>query len=58
MVTKCKRRKDKKQYHYNIEPELKVKLENEIKGKNKLISDLKLQFNCVRNKDITELKKF
>jgi len=33
-----KREKDKKQYYYNIEPELKVKSENEIK-KNKIISD-------------------
>jgi len=29
--------KDQKQYHYNIEPELKVNLENEIKDKNKVI---------------------
>jgi len=27
------------------------------KKKNKIISDLKLQFNSARNKDITELKK-
>jgi len=31
-----KTEKDKKQYHYNIQPELKVKLENKIKEKNKL----------------------
>ena len=31
-----KKEKDKKQYPYNIAPEFKVKLENEIKGKNKI----------------------
>ena len=31
-----KTEKDKQQYHYNIQPELKVKLKNKIKEKNKL----------------------
>jgi len=35
-----------------------VKLENEIKQKYKIISDLKLQINSVGNKDITEIKIF
>ena len=37
--------------------DLKVKLENKIKEKIKIISYLKAQINSVRNKNITELKK-
>ena len=52
----AKRRDDKKPYRFNIIPELKKGLENEIKEKNEIISDLQNQFNTMRNKDIIELK--
>ena len=54
----AKRRDDKKPYRFNIIPELKKGLENEIKENNEIISDLQNQFNTMRNKDIIELKKF